>query len=112
MDNPLWKRIPTFHYKELRVARNEKDNCFNATFLVDGKDDPKVLDLFGTATLPTGRTLQADINEVLDTLRDINPGVNVFYSDPEEEKDRLQMLREEPAKVSMSGHLRKKGYIR
>lgn len=36
-------------------------------------NDPSIVDLFGTDTLPTAFTMHADEGEVLATIRDLNP---------------------------------------
>lgn len=40
-------------------------------------DNPEVMELFGTDTLPTGYTARADAGRVVDAIRALNPGADV-----------------------------------
>ncbi len=43
-------------------------------------DDPQVMDLFGTDTLPTPFTAQATPGRVLAAIQELNPGVQVVLA--------------------------------
>jgi hypothetical protein len=61
--------------KEIRLSRS--NSGWNAEFLIEGKPDAEVMDLFKTNTIPTAFTKHADAVEVVSQLSRLNPGHRV-----------------------------------
>ena len=60
-----------------RIAISRGVDCYLARFV----DDPEVIDLFGTDTLPTPFTLVADPADVVAVVAEKNPGASVWFEE-------------------------------
>lgn len=58
----------------LRIFKNYKDNSYYIK-----NDDPRVMDLFGTDTLPAAFTINADEIVVQDKIKELNPDSLVIF---------------------------------